>query len=144
MQVSKTLDYAVRSLTFMGINPEYKYSMKEISDKKHIPVNYLAKIMRRLVNRGIIRSMVGPEGGYLLRRPPSDINLREVYEAIEGEIRIIDCMDKENLCALYENCTQLPVWDKLKVSMVKILEDTTLEDMVRDIENIEVKTTLNN
>ncbi len=53
-------------------------------------------------------------------------------------------MDKENLCALYENCTQLPVWDKLKVSMVKILEDTTLEDMVRDIENIEVKTTLNN
>lgn len=137
MQVSRTLDYAVRSLTFMGLNPENKYSMKEISDKKHIPVNYLAKIMRRLVNRGLIRSMVGPEGGYILRKLPSDINLREVYEAIEGEIRIIDCMDKENLCALYDNCKQLPVWDKLRVSMIQILEDTTLEDMLKDSEEIE-------
>lgn len=137
MQVSRTLDYAVRSLTFMGLKPENKYSMKEISDKKHIPVNYLAKIMRRLVNRGLIRSMVGPEGGYILRKLPSDINLREVYEAIEGEIRIIDCMDKENLCALYGNCKQLPVWDKLRVSMIQILEDTTLEDMLKDSEEIE-------
>ena len=144
MQVSRTLDYAVRSLTYMGLNPQYKHSMKEISDKKHIPVNYLAKIMRRLVNRGLIRSMVGPEGGYILRKSPSEINLKEVYEAIEGEIRIIDCMDKENLCALYENCKQLPVWDKLRVSMVKILEDTTLEDMVKDSEKIEEKTSLNN
>lgn len=136
MQVSRTLDYAVRSLSYMGVNPEYKYSMKEISDKKHIPVNYLAKIMRRLVNRGLIRSMVGPEGGYILRKSPSDINLREVYEAIEGEIRIIDCMDKENMCALYDNCIQLPIWDKLRVSMVQILEDTTLEDMVKESEKI--------
>lgn len=139
MQVSKTLDYAVRSLTYMGVRPESKISMKEISERQHIPINYLAKIMRRLVNRGIIRSMVGPEGGYILRKLPSEVNLREVYEAIEGEIRIIDCMDKENVCALYGNCTQLPVWDRLKVSMIKVLESTTLNDMVKDIETAGVE-----
>lgn len=135
MQVSKTLDYAVRSLTFMGVSPESKFSMKEISESQHIPINYLAKIMRRLVNRGIIRSMVGPEGGYILRKMPSEVSLREVYEAIEGEIRIIDCMDKENVCALYGNCAQLPVWDRLKVSMIKLLEGTSLDDMVSDMIN---------
>lgn len=137
MQVSRTLDYAVRSLTYMGVNPEIKYSMKEISESQHIPINYLAKILRRLVNRGIIRSMVGPEGGYLLRKSPSDVNLREVYEAIEGELRIIDCMDQESVCALYGSCAQLPVWHKLKVSMINLLESTTLDDMVNDLENMQ-------
>lgn len=130
MQVSKTLDYAVRSLTYMSREHAGMLSMREISEKQHIPLNYLAKIMRRLVNRGIIRSVVGPDGGYALRKSPGQINLREVYEAIEGELRIIDCMDRDALCTLYENCPQLPVWEKLKVSMAKVLESTTLEDMV--------------
>jgi len=130
MQVSKTLDYAVRSLTYMSKRPIERFSMKEIAEKQHIPLNYLAKIMRKLVNRGIIRSMVGPEGGYALRKYPREINLKEVYEAIEGELKIIDCMDKDTICVLYENCPQLPVWDKLQVSMIKILESTTLEDML--------------
>ena len=130
MQVSKTLDYAVRSLTYMSKRPVERFSIKDISEKQHIPLNYLAKIMRKLVNRGIIRSMVGPEGGYALRKSPKEINLKDVYEAIEGELKIIDCMDKDSICVLYENCPQLPVWDKLQVSMIRILESTTLEDML--------------
>jgi Rrf2 family protein len=130
MQVSKTLDYAVRSLTYMGKHPVSRFSMKEISENQHIPLNYLAKIMRRLVKKGIVRSMVGPDGGYTLRKSPREINLREVYEAIEGEFRMIDCMDRDTICVLYKNCPQLPIWDKLQVSMIKILESTTLEDMV--------------
>ncbi len=130
MQVSRTLDYAVRSLIYMGNHEVPRMSMKEISEAQHIPQNYLAKIMRRMVERGLIRSMVGPEGGYFLRRDPKDINLRDIYEAVEGELRVIDCMDQDEVCALYENCTQLPVWDKLKVSMVKLLEKTSLEDLL--------------
>lgn len=130
MQVSKTLDYAVRSLTYLGKDPVERISIKEISQNQHIPLNYLAKIMRKLVNKGIVRSMVGPEGGYVLRKSPREITLREVYEAIEGEFRMIDCMEKDSICVLYENCPQLPVWDKLQISMIKILESTTLEDML--------------
>ena len=132
MQVSKTLDYAVRSLIYMGNHEVPRMSMREISEAQHIPQNYLAKIMRRLVERGLIRSMVGPEGGYFLRKEPKDINLRDIYEAVEGEIRVIDCMDQDEVCALYDNCTQLPVWDKLKVSMIKLLEKTTLEDLLAE------------
>jgi Rrf2 family protein len=104
--------------------------MKEIAESQHIPLNYLAKIMRRLVNKGLVRSVVGPEGGYALRKSPSEINLKEIYEAIEGEFRMIDCMDKDAICALFETCPQLPIWDKLQVTMIKTLESTTLEDML--------------
>ena len=130
MQVSKTLDYAVRSLTFMSRKPINRFSMKEIAESQHIPLNYLAKIMRKLVNKGLVRSVVGPEGGYALRKSPGEINLREIYEAIEGEFRMIDCMDKDAICALFETCPQLPIWDKLQVTMIKTLESTTLEDML--------------
>ncbi|MCI0454300.1 MAG: Rrf2 family transcriptional regulator [Candidatus Dadabacteria bacterium] len=130
MQVSRTLDYAVRSLTYLSKDPIGRFNIKEISQNQHIPLNYLAKIMRKLVNKGIVRSMVGPEGGYVLRKSPREITLREVYEAIEGEFRMIDCMEKDSICVLYENCPQLPVWDKLQISMIKILESTTLEDML--------------
>ena len=132
MQVSRTLDYAVRSLIYMGNHEVPRMSMKEISEAQHIPQNYLAKIMRRMVERGLIRSMVGPEGGYFLRRAPKDINLRDIYEAVEGELRVIDCMDQDEVCALYENCTQLPVWDKLQVSMIKLLEKTSLKDLLTE------------
>ena len=71
MQVSRTLDYAVRCLIYMGASPAGKFSMKQISETQHIPQNYLAKVMRRLVNRGILRSKVGPEGGYLFRKTPT-------------------------------------------------------------------------
>ncbi len=130
MQVSRTLDYAVRSLTYMSRHPVGWFSMKEISENQHIPLNYLAKIMRRLVNKGLLRSMVGPDGGYALRKSPGEISLREVYEAVEGEFRMIDCMDKGAICALHESCPQISVWDKLQVSMVRILEDTKLGDML--------------
>jgi len=132
MQVSRTLDYAVRSLIYMGNHEVPRMSMKEISEAQHIPQNYLAKIMRRLVEKGLVRSMVGPEGGYFLRKSPKEINLKDIYEAVEGEIRVIDCMDQDSVCALYENCTQLPVWDKLKVSMIKLLENTTLDDLLSE------------
>lgn len=133
MQVSKTLDYAVRSLAYLGRNPVLTSSMKEISENQHIPINYLAKIMRRLVKGGLIRSRVGPDGGYILRKSPREINLREVYEAIEGELRIIDCMDKAQICVLHQSCPQLPVWDRVQLSMIKILEDTTLDDMLKQM-----------
>ncbi len=132
MQVTKSLDYAVRSLTYMGNHPVSKYSMKEISERQHIPVNYLAKIMRRLVKGGIVRSTVGPTGGYKLRRSPGEISLKEIYEAIEGELRIVDCMEDDAICVLHESCTQLPIWDRIQLSMIKILEDTTLEDMLNE------------
>ncbi len=129
MQVSKTLDYAIRSLTYMGNHPDRKCGMREISENQHIPDTYLAKIMGRLVKSGIVRSTVGPSGGYILAKESSLVSLKNIYEAIEGDIHIIDCMNEDGPCALYENCTQLAVWDKLQVAMIKTLEKISLESL---------------
>lgn len=132
MLVSRTLDYALRSLAYMGNSSVPTLSMKEIAEEEHIPLDYLAKVMRKLVNQGIVGSRVGPSGGYTLNRPPEEIKLRDIYEAIEGEIDAADCVDDEVMCFFFESCTQIPVWDKLKFSMIKVLEGTTLDEMMRN------------
>ena len=111
MQVSKTLDYAVRSLSYMASSKDENITIKLVSEKQHIPHSYLAKIMRKLVQRGILSSSSGPDGGYFFKRDPKSISLREVYEAIEGDLQLVDCMDGDQVCELFKTCNQRSIWD---------------------------------
>ena len=81
MQVSKTLDYAVRSLTHIAQADVPMSTIKDIATQQHIPHDYLAKILRTLVQRGILHSSSGPDGGYSLKKNAGDISLKDVYEA---------------------------------------------------------------
>ena len=132
MQVSKTLDYAVRSLTHIAKDDSKVFTIKEISEKQHIPHNYLAKIMRKLVQRGLLRSSPGPDGGYSLRKQSAVISLQDIYEAIEGDMQLIDCMDKNVVCELFNTCNQRTVWDHLQLHTFKFLSTVTLEDVAKN------------
>ena len=129
MQVSKTLDYAVRSLTHIAQADVPMSTIKDIATQQHIPHDYLAKILRTLVQRGILHSSSGPDGGYSLKKNAVDISLKDVYEAIEGDMHLIDCMDKDGLCELFDTCTQRSVWDHLQVNTLKFLSKVSLRDI---------------
>ena len=132
MQVSKTLDYAVRSLIHLAKTRMGTSTIKDISAEQHIPQNYLAKIMRKLVQRGILRSTPGPDGGYTLKRKARDISLKDIYEAIEGDMQLIDCMDKTGVCELFDACSQRSIWDHLQLNTLKFLSNVTLNDITQN------------
>ena len=46
---------------------------------------------------------------------------------------MIDCVDGDGMCVFYDKCPQLPIWDRVQMSMIKILEDTTLQDMINEV-----------
>lgn len=129
MQVSKSLDYAVRSLTYIAKEKASVFTIRDISQKQHIPQNYLAKIMRKLVQKGLLSSSPGPEGGYSLRKPTEDISLKDIYEAIEGDMQLIDCMEKNVVCELFDSCTQRSVWDHLQLHTLTFLNDISVKDI---------------
>tara|TARA_B100001123_G_scaffold450287_1_gene619853 strand:+ start:5345 stop:5755 length:411 start_codon:yes stop_codon:yes gene_type:complete len=129
MQVSKTLDYAVRSLVHIAQDEKSVSTIEGISAKQHIPQSYLAKIMRKLVQRGLLRSSTGPDGGYSLKKQANEISLKDVYEAIEGDMQLVDCMDKGQLCELFDSCNQRSVWDHLQVNTLNFLENISLQDV---------------
>ena len=126
MQVSKSLDYAVRSLTYIAKEKANVFTIRDISEKQHIPQNYLAKIMRKLVQKGLLSSSPGPEGGYSLRKSTDEISLKDVYEAIEGDMQLIDCMEKNVVCELFNSCSQRSVWDHLQLHTLNFLNDLSL------------------
>jgi len=131
MQLSKGFDYAIRSLVYLALLPEGKTSeLRTISESQGVPVSYLAKVMRSLVRSGVVASTLGREGGYALRRPPEAITLLQIYEAIEGQMRLVECLEGDGSCAFVQGCTQASVWRKLTTAVEGILKETTLKDLM--------------
>ena len=81
----------------------------EIESRQHIPRSFLAKILRRLVAAGLLESVSGVHGGFRLSRPPATVTIRQVYEAVEGELALIDCL-RGDVCSFDPVCSQIDVW----------------------------------
>jgi len=132
MIVSKTLDYAVRTLTYHGKRQSGKtVLMKEIAESQKIPLSYLAKVMRQLVKAGIVFSEYGPNGGYSLKKTPSEITLRQVYEAVEGTLRMVECFDVSGISCVFTSCCgQADVWQEIEKKLLDILGSITIQDII--------------
>jgi Rrf2 family protein len=131
LQFTKGFDYAMRSLIYLAAQPQGKgVDLKDISRKQHVPVSYLAKIMRTLVRGGLVTSNLGRGGGYTLRRSPGEITMLQVYHLMEGEIRFVECFDDTNSCFLYKMCPQIEVWNRLQDAVESVFGETTLSQLV--------------
>jgi Rrf2 family protein len=87
MKLSRTVAYAVRAtLQLAQYSQGTPIPCSKLASDGHMPERFLLQILRNLVTHGILRSTRGVEGGYALTRPPEEISLLEVIEAIEGPI----------------------------------------------------------
>jgi Rrf2 family protein len=92
---------------------------------------YLEQIMIPLRKAGIVESVRGPNGGYVLGRPPEDIRLVEVYRLLEGSAAPVDCLDSDGSCPMEEVCPSQDTWRKIKEAIERVLHSKTLADLAR-------------
>jgi Rrf2 family protein len=104
----------------------------EIADAQSIPSSFMAKILRGLVRAGLLRSSRGIHGGFLLARPPNEITLLEVLEAVEGPLSLTDCVPDPAGCEFSETCPASSVWLQVQDEMASLLRDTNLENLVAE------------
>jgi Rrf2 family protein len=98
-----------------------------IAKAEGIPSGYLAKIFQRLVKAGFVRAVRGRNRGYIFARPPEEINLLDLFEAIEGGPLFDDCFLKHCECSgTPENCRIFSIWFKTTRQIKKLLEETTV------------------
>ncbi len=88
--------------------------------------HHVAKIMQRLVKENLLISQRGPTGGFMLRRKPSDINLLEVYEAVEGRTTIPECPIDKPICP-FDKCILGNITCKLSSEFQEFLRNQTLD-----------------
>jgi Rrf2 family iron-sulfur cluster assembly transcriptional regulator len=90
---------------------------------------FLAKIFVRLARGGVLRSFRGRERGYRLARPPEEISVKEVVQAIEGPEIFQRCIFWSNACSETNPCVLHPLWRTVRPLVADLLARTTIADL---------------
>jgi len=114
MEITRQADYAVRAVLELALQPSgARLSCETIAQRHSIPLAFLTKISARLAAEGIVHSQRGVNGGVQLARPPEEINLLEVVEAIDGPVTFNRCNRQPSECARSRTCPVHPIWAEL-------------------------------
>lgn len=138
MKVSTKVRYGIKALKYIAEAGQKGklVRIKEISEAENISVQYLEQILFKLKNENIIEGKRGPTGGYKLSKLPAEITLHDLYKILDEDEKVIDCnesnKDNENCCEDSECHDGSCIWGKLDAAMTKIMESTTLEDLVKN------------
>jgi Rrf2 family protein len=130
MFITREADYAVRCILFLSVETDRIVSASEISKSMFIPRSFLAKILQRLSNRGIVTSTKGTTGGFQLARAPVEVNLLEVIEAIQGPSAANTCAIDERSCKMSDTCAIHPVWVQLRQDIENTLREENFAKLV--------------
>lgn len=136
MKISTRVRYGLKALVYIAekSGEDKLVRIKEIADDQNISVQYLEQILFKLKNENIIEGKRGPNGGYRLAKNPEEITLHELYKILDEEEKVIDCNEsKENKANCNgQSCGTTCIWNKLDNAMTKILEETTLNDFIKN------------
>jgi len=129
--ISRGAEYAIRAmLDVAATEGRAQATTKEVAAHQGIPKVFLPKIVQRLVQAGLLRAHRGPAGGIALSRPPDQINMRQIIEAMDGPIALNTCLllpgecPRESICPIHE------IWVKTQDDLLSGLESITLSKLV--------------
>jgi Rrf2 family protein len=100
--------------------------LKDIAQRQGISEKYLWHIVNPLKVSGLISSLRGAKGGYLLAKPPKEINVKDVMGVLEGSLCLVDCVDNPSICERAGSCISRDLWGETSVNLLRTLESTTL------------------
>lgn len=112
--------------------------LKSIAERQEISEHYLEQLIAGLRKSGLVKSVRGAQGGYILAKEPGEITVGDVIRVLEGPIAPMDCVNEEetDLCNRAETCVTRGIWQKVKESIDGVLDSITLEDMVQEAEKV--------
>src|SRR5215207_332145 len=143
MMFSTKAEYGVRVMAHLAnANGDGPISLGVIADAEGLPLAYLEHLVQRLRRAELVESRRGAHGGYTLARPAGEITMAEIVRALEGEIAPIECISADADGALvcsrdhHENgepCPTKLLWTRVQGSIVRTLNEMTLDDLVQPL-----------
>ncbi len=110
-------------------------SVPQIAAAERIPNPFLEQILVKLRRKGLVNSIRGKKGGYVLAVPPSQITILDVIEAVEGKYGLARCLvpGGEKGCSVpATDCVLRGVWKRLQARIKEILDEITIESIMRE------------
>ncbi len=132
MKVSTKGRYALRLMLDLALNSNGEpVQIKEIAARQEISNKYLEQIISTLNKAGFVRSVRGPQGGYLLARNPEQYTVGMILRLTEGSMAPVSCLDEDaNACERQENCATLKLWKQLDTAIKGVIDHVTLQDLL--------------
>ena len=137
MKLSTRGRYGIHAMYDLAIHADCgPQSIKAIAEREGIPEAYLEQLIAVLKREGLVTSLRGAQGGYLLARAPGEITVGDVLRALEGSLCLVECLDEEDACGKACACPSRIVWMKLRDGLKAIVDGITLRDMIDDYERL--------
>jgi Rrf2 family protein len=103
--------------------------LKEIAERQGISEKYLWHLINPLKTTGLVNSIRGAHGGYVLGKAPEAITLKEILQVLEGSLCLVDCVDNPSLCERSSSCVSRDIWGEASKNLRQTMADTTLAAM---------------
>lgn len=132
MKITQEADYALRIVMHLSqAGYDNRVDAKTISEQEGIPLRFTLKIVRKLTLAAITKAYRGVNGGYALNRPPQDITLKHVIEAIDGPVCVNRCTYDRNFCNLNRtnHCRIHGVLDDVRAHLAEKLDSINFKDL---------------
>ena len=131
MRMSTKGQYGTRALLDLALHyGEGPVMIKDIARRQGISQHYLEHLFMRLSAAGLVNSTRGAKGGFTLAKPPAQIKVSNVVQLLEGSLAPVQCVDNPKVCSRAASCVTRDVWADMKTAMDKVLESSTLQDLV--------------
>ncbi len=131
LKMSKLADYGTVILTAMMRQPGQVQSAAEVAATIRVPVPTVSKILKTLTREGLVMSLRGARGGYMLARPPAQISIAQIIGAMDGPIGMTECSITPGLCLQESGCPVRANWQRVNRIVLQALEQITLEQMAQ-------------
>src|ERR1043165_3600433 len=133
LRLSKKADYALIAMKHLALRGDQgSSSAREIAALYNIPIELMAKVLQRLVRRGLLASHQGTRGGYQLARRPSLISVADVIQAIEGPVTVTACSTDDGQCEQFAKCNvRDPLW-RVRERILTALGECTVAELASD------------
>ena len=131
MYILTSVKYSLAAVAYIaGNSKEGTVQASSVSNEYNIPLEYLLRLMRQLVMANVLKSKRGPNGGYCLAKPPEEITLYDIIEAVDGPLDRIKMIDQYTKTATFA-VKMVKVRKDAVAAEKAILQKTTLSQMIK-------------
>lgn len=130
MRIPMKVDYAVRALLELAdTHGSGTRQSADIAQRWNIPAPYLDQLLTALRKAGLVTSIRGPQGGHALARSANNITVLDIFEALEGPISPIECLEDNARCTFSRACAIQELWSELQSNVSTLLGSVTIADL---------------
>lgn len=137
MKISTKGRYGLRALVDLASHSTSEaVSLASVANRQKISVNYLEQVFATLRKAGLVKSIKGPQGGYMLAMKPEEMQVADILTALEGKFSIIDEVASQEQQDKVQKAINELVWEKINQQVNHYLESTTLADLVEEYQKL--------